>query len=73
MRLRAGGLTDTPTEQPIPEWWGGASITLPTLRPPIGQTASITMLIGCLCLTEYTQVAALHFTSAPKDWTSLNL
>ena len=70
MRLRSGGVTDTPTEQPIPERWGGASITLPTLQAPIGQTASITMLVGCLCLTEYTQAAgpSLHLSAEVLDF-----
>ena len=68
--LRAGSLTDTPTEQPIPKRWGGASTVLPTLQPPIGQTASVTMPIGRLCLSR---LLALHFTSERTDWTSLNL
>ena len=70
MRLRAGGLTDTPTEQPIPEGWGGASITLPTLWAPIGQTASVTTPIGRLCLTGYRQAAgpSLHLSAEGLDF-----
>ena len=56
--LRNGGfLTDTPPEQPIPEWWGGASIALRTLRAPIGQTASVARQIGRSCLTGYRRAA----------------
>ena len=70
MRLRAGGLTDTPTEQPIPEWWGGASIALPTLPPPIGQTSSVTTMIGRLCLTGNRQAAgpSLHLSADGLDF-----
>ena len=71
MGLRAGGMTDTPTEQPIRQWWGGASIALPTLRPPIGQTASVTTPIGRLCLTGYRQAAgpSLHLSAEGLDFT----
>ena len=70
MRLRAGGSTDTPTEQPIPERWGGASIALPTLWPPIGQTASVTTPIGRLCLTGNRQAAgpSLHLSADGLDF-----
>ena len=68
--LCAGGLTDTPTEQPIPEQWGVASIVLPTLRPPIGQTASVTTPIGRFCLTGNRQAAgpSLHLSADGLDF-----
>ena len=70
MRLRAGGLTDTPIEQPIPERWGGVSITLPTLPPPICQTSSVTTTIGRLCLTGKRQAAgpSLHLIADRLDF-----
>ena len=59
-----------PTEQPIPERWGGASILLPTLRPPIGQTASVTLPIGRLCLRGNRQAAgpSLHLSADGLDF-----
>ena len=54
VRLRTGGfLADTPSEQPIPEQLGGASFSRHTLPASIGWTASVTTLIGRLCLTGY--------------------
>ncbi|XP_043776100.1 histone-lysine N-methyltransferase PRDM9-like [Cervus elaphus] len=70
MRLHAGGLTDTPTEQPIPERWGGASIALPTLRAPIGQSASVTTPIGRLCLTGQVVKPQVDDTEdSDEEWT----
>ena len=58
-----------PTEQPIPERWGGASIAVSTLQPPIGQTASVTTPIGRLCLRGQRQAAghSLHLSSDGLD------
>ena len=59
-----------PTEQPISKQWGGASITLPTLWPPIGQTASVTLPIGRLCLRGNRQAAgpSLHLSADGLDF-----
>ena len=50
-------MTDKPSKQPIPEQWGGASITLRTLPAPIGQTGSVARPIGHSCLTGYRRAA----------------
>ena len=58
MRLLTGGfLADTPSEQPIPKQLGGASFSLHPLPASIGWTASVTTLIGRLCLTAYRPAA----------------